>query len=254
MFDVGVFGNRLKMLRINRGTSRAEMSKKTGVPISSIGNYERGDKIPGADTLRLLCDFYQVSADYLLGCSDEITGLQWPSAVPVGAVDAVDEIKRTVELLISNVYHTAFGLNTLKWYTEIIKMLPEIDAFAKGKLVDLQHDYPNFRQFGTEMQMQFDGVPLLMALTTGDENATAFAKRLTTTISEIEKKISTTSDDINDILLSRVIEAIRGVALENIEHRSSMPKASEDQLRRYDQGRLDAQKIINSAKEQSHNE
>ena len=36
----------------------------------TIGNYESGERMPSLDTLVKLADYYEVSADYLLGRTD----------------------------------------------------------------------------------------------------------------------------------------------------------------------------------------
>jgi len=61
------FSLRLVMLRNDSGLTRAELSKKIGIPESTLGNYERGEKQPSVDTILKLCSFYDVSANFLLG-------------------------------------------------------------------------------------------------------------------------------------------------------------------------------------------
>jgi transcriptional regulator with XRE-family HTH domain len=146
------------MLRLTRGVSRSNISQMTGITVSSIGNYERGDKIPGADSLKSLCDYFQVSADYLLGRTDmEKDASQWPSAVPIGAVPGVESIKYSVESMLSSVCLSAFGLYIIECYAEIIELLTEIDSFASKKLHSLQIDYPDFQQFGSENRCSLMG-------------------------------------------------------------------------------------------------
>ena len=64
------FKNRLYDLRKQRGLTQLELSNLIGVGKQTISQYERGVRRPDFDTLTLLCDCFNVSADYLLGVSD----------------------------------------------------------------------------------------------------------------------------------------------------------------------------------------
>ena len=69
-----VFPNRLKHARLVRGLKQEELAERMGhvcVP-SMISNYETGTRTPGARNLLDLADALDVSADYLLGRSDEM--------------------------------------------------------------------------------------------------------------------------------------------------------------------------------------
>lgn len=58
----------LKKLRKSRGFSTMqELCTATGMNFSTYQNYESGKRIPTADILVKLADFYGVSTDYLLG-------------------------------------------------------------------------------------------------------------------------------------------------------------------------------------------
>ena len=62
--------DRLLRLREDCGMTRADLAEKSGVALTSIGFYERGEREPGADSLEKICKAMSVSADYLLGLSD----------------------------------------------------------------------------------------------------------------------------------------------------------------------------------------
>lgn len=51
--------------------SRAITSELMGLQKSTLAKFERGERIPRADTLRLIADYYGVSTDYILGRTDE---------------------------------------------------------------------------------------------------------------------------------------------------------------------------------------
>ena len=73
MLDKKMFGERLFALREQKGLSQqaiADLLKVTRTQISDIENGKSGTNL---DRFYQLCEFYQVSADYLLGIIDDPT-------------------------------------------------------------------------------------------------------------------------------------------------------------------------------------
>ena len=64
MFDKKIFGARLAQLRRERNMTASITS-------TQIGDMEKGASATSMARLYALCVFFQVSADYLLGLSDE---------------------------------------------------------------------------------------------------------------------------------------------------------------------------------------
>lgn len=64
------FAKKLKELRMERGLSQGQMSKALGLSRNAFSNYEQGIREPSLDTLKEICDFFDVSADYLIGRTD----------------------------------------------------------------------------------------------------------------------------------------------------------------------------------------
>ena len=58
---------RLKELRMKRGLSQYDLAKKLGVSKSTISMIEVGSRQPSIEMMELLCDFFNVSMDYLRG-------------------------------------------------------------------------------------------------------------------------------------------------------------------------------------------
>ena len=67
-------GDRIRVLRIKRGMSQAQLADAIGMKRSAIGNYERGIREPDLDTIEAFADFYDVSIADLMG-RDENTYL-----------------------------------------------------------------------------------------------------------------------------------------------------------------------------------
>ncbi len=62
-----VFASRLKKGREKTGFSQKEIEKETGIPRTSIANYETGRTEPDIETLATLIDFYGIDPSWLLG-------------------------------------------------------------------------------------------------------------------------------------------------------------------------------------------
>lgn len=64
-------GERLKQLRLENGLKLKEVATALNVTIRSINRYEDGTREPSVDLIIKFCKLYKVSADYLLGLTDE---------------------------------------------------------------------------------------------------------------------------------------------------------------------------------------
>lgn len=81
----------LKALRKAKGyTSMSEFCNDTGINFSTYQNYETGKRIPTADILIKLADFYGVSVDYLLGRQIETKPLE--QLAKVNGLDITEEV------------------------------------------------------------------------------------------------------------------------------------------------------------------
>ncbi len=64
------FGQRLQKLRNDYGFTRAELGEKCGVAQSTIVNYEKGTRIPFADTATKMASTFGITVEELLGVED----------------------------------------------------------------------------------------------------------------------------------------------------------------------------------------
>jgi transcriptional regulator with XRE-family HTH domain len=64
------FGKKLKELRKEKNLTCKEVADSIGLTKNAITNYEIGFREPSLSVLKALCDFYDVSADYLIGRTD----------------------------------------------------------------------------------------------------------------------------------------------------------------------------------------
>ena len=61
---------RLKEQRLEKGYTLKYVSEQLNVTVRSICRYESGEREPSIEMLKNLCDFYDVTADYLIGRTD----------------------------------------------------------------------------------------------------------------------------------------------------------------------------------------
>ena len=73
MFDKVLFGQRLREIREDRGKSRKEIADLLKVSKTQISDIENGKSGTNLDRFYFLCEYYQVSADYVLGITDDPT-------------------------------------------------------------------------------------------------------------------------------------------------------------------------------------
>ena len=70
------FNENLKEARIKKGLSQKEVADNIGVAKSTYSLYESGNREPNVQTIKKIADFLGISADELLGLSDQPTELE----------------------------------------------------------------------------------------------------------------------------------------------------------------------------------
>ncbi|MCI9269319.1 MAG: helix-turn-helix transcriptional regulator [Lawsonibacter sp.] len=73
MLDKKIMGQRLFAVREAKGVSRKDLAEFLKVTKTQISDIENGKSGTNLDRFYQLCEFYQVSADYLLGITDDPT-------------------------------------------------------------------------------------------------------------------------------------------------------------------------------------
>ena len=71
MFDPILFGSRLRELRKSRGEKQPAVAELLDVSVPQVSDIENGKKGTTLEKFALICEYYNVSADYLLGLTDE---------------------------------------------------------------------------------------------------------------------------------------------------------------------------------------
>lgn len=68
-----IFGKRLFEIRESRGESQQELADSIGITRQSLSRYELGERTANIDLLKKVAKHYNISADYLLGLTDNAT-------------------------------------------------------------------------------------------------------------------------------------------------------------------------------------
>ena len=71
MFSKEIFGERLKEIRKKNRETQDDLALVLDVGKSHISEMERGNRTTTAEKIALICAHYHISADYLLGLSDD---------------------------------------------------------------------------------------------------------------------------------------------------------------------------------------
>ena len=95
---MSTYSNRIRELRKNKSLSQEQLADKLGVTKQAVSQMERGARKPSVTMLEALCDFFNVSTDYLLGKEDvtirlvdnkDINRLDSPQSVRIPVFDRV---------------------------------------------------------------------------------------------------------------------------------------------------------------------
>ena len=69
------FSRTLSLLRQERGVSQRTAAADLGISQALLSHYENGAREPGLGFVCRVCDYYNVTADYLLGRSSNPNGI-----------------------------------------------------------------------------------------------------------------------------------------------------------------------------------
>lgn len=109
------FSNRLKELRNDGKLTQKQVAIALEISPTCYAGYEQGYRFPDIPTIGKLCNFFQVSADYLLGRSDDFGNVAVQSSAP-----ALTEEEQEILNLFRSMTHsqqirfTAYGEGMLE--------------------------------------------------------------------------------------------------------------------------------------------
>ena len=92
-----IIGSRLKALRKSLGLSQSDFADELNIARSSVSEYESGKKIPSALVIAKIAQYFGVSADYLLGLTDNPTPCN--NELPQHIKKELEECKKLKEFI-----------------------------------------------------------------------------------------------------------------------------------------------------------
>lgn len=89
--------NILRDLREDRDLRQIDVSNAVGIDQRTLSNYETGKTNPDSVAIVKLCDFYNVSADYLLGRENI------EQKAPEEIINRLEQIREEISFIIDDV-------------------------------------------------------------------------------------------------------------------------------------------------------
>ena len=126
---MSTYSNRIRELRKNKSLSQEQLADKLGVTKQAVSQMERGARKPSVTMLEALCDFFNVSTDYLLG-KEDVT-IRIVDGDGIRKLDSVNsEIDRIAKIIRDNpTMHNLFNIarnctpDNLELIAEVLKRM-----------------------------------------------------------------------------------------------------------------------------------
>ncbi|NLC72324.1 MAG: helix-turn-helix transcriptional regulator [Ruminococcaceae bacterium] len=93
------FCKKLSALRSITGKSQRVVSAELGISQALLSHYENGAREPGLSFIVKICDYYDVSADYLLGRCSEKSGIKYKRSLKELAEELLEIASQEPEIL-----------------------------------------------------------------------------------------------------------------------------------------------------------
>ena len=99
MNGVILIGNRVKLLRHDKGLSLNSLAKQLGISAGGLSEIENNKYSPGAKLIVQLSEFLSVSADWLLTGSDSDLAPPAINNVPAREADQISKLNKQIKSL-----------------------------------------------------------------------------------------------------------------------------------------------------------
>lgn len=77
-----LFGQRIREARKAKGETQEELGALLGLKKAQISEIERGNRVTTPERMAIICRHYRISADYLLGLTDDPRPRGWKKDTP----------------------------------------------------------------------------------------------------------------------------------------------------------------------------
>lgn len=142
--ELVVFSERLTQTREARGLSRKQLAEACGVNLRAFATYERNENKPQVAVLAKICEVLNVSADYLLGLTDQPDRPKLdPDLRPEQLTDAA-AIADAAYLVARLDKVAPYTRNCLPVIREIIEELEELQGDTDNIYDDIREQHPAF--------------------------------------------------------------------------------------------------------------
>jgi len=126
------FARSLSLLRREKGVSQRTAAKDLGISQALLSHYENGVREPGLAFVRRACDYYRVSADFLLGRSLNREG------ITIGAEELYDESAQRDNVLHGSIMAT---LNKKLLVNSVSVLFDLLGKMGSKKAIQAASDY-----------------------------------------------------------------------------------------------------------------
>ena len=121
--------NRVKELREQNGLTQSELGKVLNVKKSTISKYENGSLDLNSTTIAILCDYFNVSANYLLNINEEELNR---AKTPEDLIIEQSHLNQNTEPMIKEIIKRTSGMSK-----------PQLERILK--IIEVFHDEENIR-------------------------------------------------------------------------------------------------------------
>ncbi len=129
MDNLSKLSDTLKELIILNSVTESAIAENTGIPVSCISLYVRGQQAPYVDSLIKLADYFNCSVDYLLGRTDEPVLKKYKTCPPFP--QRINELLEIYEYTSYKIYNEG-GISKSSYYEwKRGKSLPTVENLVK---------------------------------------------------------------------------------------------------------------------------
>lgn len=142
--ELAVFSERLTQTREARGLSRKQLAEACGVNLRAFATYERNENKPQVAVLAKICEVLDVSADYLLGLTEQPDRPASDPDLRPEQLTAAAEITATVYDIAERDKAQPYVRNCLPVIRDIVERLQELQLEAGQIYDDIHEEHPAF--------------------------------------------------------------------------------------------------------------
>ena len=140
VFALLTFGERLRMARERKGLSQLDVYRAIKLSNKSLSRYENNATTPDPETVKSLVQLYDVSADFILGLSDEMGQASPPSCTSKSKPKIADALSSKDTKLLEKLDNLSpEAKEKAAEYIEMLKTLQEVkESKSDDNIIDFK--------------------------------------------------------------------------------------------------------------------